>query len=70
MQDLVVCIGSLLAGKQEMLIERIVANLLNEEGYLIIGELVWINSPSKYFLEFLELSPSDYLTFDSWRSCF
>jgi hypothetical protein len=43
---------------------------LNEEGYLIIGELVCINSPSLYFLEFLEMSPADYLTVDQWRLLF
>ena len=38
------------------------SQLLSEEGQLLIGELVWIQQPSQYFLNFLEMKESDYFT--------
>ena len=58
--DVIVCIGSLRAGKQTELIQKFVS-LLNPGAYLVIGELVWVAEPKSTFLEFLETKTSDYL---------
>jgi SAM-dependent methyltransferase len=57
--DVIICIGSLCSGQQEEMI-RTLSTFVSAGGFLIIGELAWVNEPSEQFLEFLGMKKSDY----------
>lgn len=58
--DLIICIGSLRQDQQVNNIQQI-SLLLNDNGYLLIGELTWKKTPSEYFLHYLDMKESSYL---------
>lgn len=59
MFDVIICVGSLREGQQDETIKAL-ATFVNPFGFLIIGELVWVQEPSLYFLEFLGLKKNCY----------
>lgn len=71
--DAILCIGSIREGQQEATINKFSSFLRKEEvasqtSYLLLGELVWVNSPSVSFLDYLQMKESDYCTLDQLTS--
>lgn len=66
--DLIICVGSLREEKQAAMIKDL-SQRLNPTGYLLIGELVWVNKPSDLFLDFLQIKESCYMTSVVLRGC-
>lgn len=67
--DAILCIGSIREGQQEATISKISSFLYRDvlapkNSYLLIGELVWVTSPSECFLDHLQMKESDYCTLD------
>jgi hypothetical protein len=63
--DAIFCIGALPQGHQKAVIEKL-KRILNPNGRIIIGELVWIvDSPSQEFLSYCNLKAEDYFTQES-----
>jgi trans-aconitate methyltransferase len=67
--DLIICIGSLKEGQQVELTNQM-AGLLNPNGWLIVGELVWVQKPSQHFLDFLEMTEDAHLYLPEFKSHF